>query len=106
RLKGWFMENVPKALQSMKASYSFRDLGLTAWCRSHGIRPHAAAISLAGKSEIIDAADHGVPQVRKRLFVHEYLRRRGHQQDWVPPKVKRLLTLGETAFRLPVPTCK
>lgn len=106
RLKGWFMENVPKSLQSMKSSYSFLDLGLTAWARSHGIHPRATAISLAGKSQIINAADYGVPQVRKRLFVHEYLRRSGRGQDWIPKKVKRRLTLGETAFRLPAPTCQ
>src|SRR5713226_4238498 len=106
RLKGWFMENVPNALKSMKASYTFRDLSLSAWCVEHGMNPRDVAISLVGKSGIIDAADYGIPQVRKRVFIHEYLRRKGRRIAWLPAKSRRRLTSGESAHKLPAPTCQ
>lgn len=105
-LKGWFMENVPNALKSMKATYSFWDLGLAGWSRSHGLDARSTAVSLVGNSEILDAADYGVPQVRKRLFVHEYLCKKGRKKKWNPRTIKRHLTLRETAFKLPGPNCK
>jgi len=105
RLKGWFMENVPKALEWMKPAYTFRDLGLTAWSRKHGINPYSVAISIKPNARIIDAADYGVPQIRKRLFVHEYLGSRSSNTDWLPPAKKARRTLGDTALKLPAPTC-
>jgi len=105
RLKGWFMENVPKALEWMKPAYTFRDLGLTAWSRELGLDPRSIAVSISDNARVVDAADYGVPQVRKRLFVHEYLRQRGSRHDWLPRKRRTRLTLGSTALRLPKPTC-
>ncbi len=106
RLKGWFMENVPNALKSLKESYTFRDLSLSRWCIERGMSPRDVAISLVGKSEIIDAADYGVPQVRKRLFIHEYLRCKGRHIAWLPQKSRHRLTLRESVHKLPAPICK
>jgi DNA (cytosine-5)-methyltransferase 1 len=105
-LKGWFMENVPNALKSMKTRYTFRELSLSSWAEQNGIHPRDVAVSFKETSEIIDAADHGAPQVRKRLFVHEYLRRKGSGRDWIPAKTVRRRTLGESVYRLPRPTCQ
>lgn len=71
KLQAWYMENVGKSAKHVKSSYTFKDLGLSVWAREIGKRPDQVAIRIKANSNILNAADYGAPQMRKRLFVGE-----------------------------------
>ena len=72
-LKAWFMENVVNSGKYTKSEYSFSDLQLTKWARKHGKNPKEIAIDLQRNQQVINSADYGVAQVRKRLFSGEII---------------------------------
>lgn len=74
RLKAWFMENVVNSGKYIKDVYTFSDLNLKGWARKHGINPNKTALDLADNRHILNAADFGVAQVRKRLFTGEVVK--------------------------------
>lgn len=78
KLKAWYMENVPQTFKYLKPRYSFRDLSLSEWAEQNGYQPKDIAVTIKGHHKVIDAADYGVPQHRKRLFVGEIVRRKSH----------------------------
>lgn len=62
-LRHWVLENVPNSSPFIKDSYSFDDLEL----------PGGARTALQSTArEVLNAADHGAPQTRNRLFIGEY----------------------------------
>ena len=112
-LKAWFMENVAKSKGHLREQYRFKDLGLADWAISIGKSPMDIAIRLAGNSAVINSADYGAPQSRKRLITGEIMEIGGFI---VPPKThqavtkesySQLVSLGEVRSRLPSPlsTC-
>lgn len=76
RLKAWFMENVANSKRYLQTAYTFKDLGLTAWANEHRISPNKVAIDLVDNTTIINSADYGAMQARKRLISGEIIRRR------------------------------
>ena len=68
-LKGWVMENVPKAEKHIPRNFTFHDLDLDNWATERGYLPYDIAIQLDGKYHIIDSSDLGAPQRRIRLFI-------------------------------------
>ncbi|MCW0481356.1 DNA cytosine methyltransferase [Gaoshiqia sediminis] len=72
-LKAWLMENVPNSLKYIKEYYSFKDLNLSDWARSIGQDPQSIAITIKGNSAIINSADYGSPQIRKRAITGEVI---------------------------------
>jgi DNA (cytosine-5)-methyltransferase 1 len=82
KLKAWFMENVGKSAGHVKSSYTFRELGLGRWAEEIGRRPGQVAIKVKPNSIIINAAEYGAPQSRKRLFVGEIF---GHASTFPKP---------------------
>jgi DNA (cytosine-5)-methyltransferase 1 len=81
RLVAWYMENVPNAIKSLSPSYNFADLGLSRWATRRGLAPKSVAITVHDNALVLNAADVGVAQTRKRLFIGEIIgrtaRRRG-----------------------------
>ncbi|MEQ9467834.1 MAG: DNA cytosine methyltransferase [Ekhidna sp.] len=73
KLQAWFMENVPNSLKYIKHQYTFKDLGLTEWSKSIGLNPKDIAINIKGNSAVINSADYGSPQVRKRAITGEII---------------------------------
>lgn len=73
RLKAWFMENVANSQKYMKPQYSFADLQLAQWAKKHGKAPTAIAIDFENNHQILNSADYGVAQARKRLFAGEII---------------------------------
>ena len=62
-LKHWILENVPNADKHLKDSYTFEELGLNG----------GKKIALKAKRRLIlNAADYGAPQTRRRLFYGDY----------------------------------
>lgn len=76
KLKAWFMENVANSAQYMRPHYSFADLRLSKWAKAHGKKSSDVAISFADNHQVVNSADYGVAQIRKRLFVGEVVGKR------------------------------
>lgn len=72
-LKAWYMENVGKSAAHLNKSYTFKQLGLSDWAKKIGKKENEIALFIKKNSAIINAADHGSPQSRKRLFVGEII---------------------------------
>lgn len=72
-LKGWFMENVTKSMGHLQPHYTFRDLSLEEWAILHRIDPDKIALSLKDNNAIINSAEYGSPQARRRLISGEIL---------------------------------
>lgn len=73
QLKAWFMENVTNSIKYTKDNYTFIDLNLEAWAKKHNINPRKVAINFKDNQHILNSADFGVAQVRKRLFAGEVI---------------------------------
>ena len=74
-LKAWFMENVVNSKRYLQTSYTFKDLGLTEWANKHRISPLKIAIDLYENSTIINSADYGSYQTRKRVISGEIIKK-------------------------------
>ena len=72
-LKAWFMENVENSRKHLKDNYSFIDLNLGEWAINNNINPETIAIDLLNNSDIINSADYGSIQARKRAIYGEII---------------------------------
>jgi DNA (cytosine-5)-methyltransferase 1 len=74
-LKAWFMENVVNSKRYLQTAYTFKDLGLTEWANKNRISPIKIAIDLYDNSTIINSADYGSYQSRKRVISGEIIKK-------------------------------
>lgn len=72
-LKAWFMENVTNSLNYLARQYKFRDLNLYEWSKQNGYSPDKVVISIEGNSMIINSAEFGSAQARKRAITGELI---------------------------------
>ena len=72
-LKAWFMENVVNSTRYLQPEYTFKDLNLEEWAKSNKISPHKTAIVLLKNTEVINSADLGSLQARKRVISGEII---------------------------------
>ena len=72
-LKAWFMENVSNSRKHLPEQFTFIDLNLEEWAIINELNPTMIAINLSGNSTIINAADYGAFQARKRLISGELI---------------------------------
>lgn len=70
-LKAWFMENVPNSKKYLPEYYTFNDLGLTEWALENNLKPEDTAITLKDNQHIINSANYGSFQARKRVISGE-----------------------------------
>ncbi len=113
KLKAWFMENVSNSTSHLPRQYRFDQLGLKKWAQVQGFDPKAIAISLEKNRSVINSADFGVPQSRKRVFTGEIIEKKKHvsperthrspQDDVALPYH---ITLGHVRQQLPKPNAK
>lgn len=75
-LKAWFMENVVNSKRYLQTEYTFKDLGLSDWANSHKISPNKIAISLYQNTTIVNSADYGSIQARKRVVSGEIIKKK------------------------------
>lgn len=76
KLKAWFMENVVNSKRYLQTAYTFKDLNLSDWAIEQRISPNKIAIDLIGNTSVINSADYGAIQARKRLISGEIIRRK------------------------------
>ncbi len=74
-LKAWFMENVVNSKRYLQTAYTFKDLGLTEWANKNRISPLKIAIDLYENTAIINSADYGSFQARKRVISGEIIKK-------------------------------
>ena len=72
-LKAWFMENVVNSKKYVSQVYSFKDLDLQDWAIENGKDPCAEALNLKDNTQIINSADYGSYQARKRAISGEII---------------------------------
>ncbi len=111
-LEAWFMENVTNSLNYLARSYKFRDLNLYHWAKENGYSPDKVVITIDGNSRIINSAEYGSPQARKRAITGEIV----HSEKFIePPKTHTIKpdgklplarTLGSIISYLPKPNVK
>ena len=74
KLKAWFMENVENSKKHLKPSYKFSDLNLKNWAIQNGYKPNQIALQIEGNSQVINSANYGSFQSRKRLITGEIIK--------------------------------
>ena len=96
-LKAWFMENVINSKKHLQKTYTFKDLGLKEWAENNKIIPSSVAIDLNDNTAIINSADYGSLQERKRVISGEIIKtgklvipETTHSKDLVQGKQKHL----------------
>lgn len=111
-LKAWFMENVVNSKRYLQTAYTFKDLGLTEWANKNRISPLKIAIDLYENSAIINSADYGSFQARKRVISGEIIKKgklilpkSSHSEDGLDGKNK-YLTIGKMKQNFPHPFTK
>ena len=72
-LKAWLMENVVNSKKHLPHKYTFSDLDLADWAKKNGLNPLSVAINLNENSIIINSADYGSFQARKRVISGELI---------------------------------
>lgn len=109
-LKAWYMENVANSRNYLADYYTFNDLGLGDWAKKHRLSPKKKAIILKDNQPLINSADYGSYQARKRAISGEIIK---HNRLLIPkstnsknlkdnlPKWK---TLGQLLKKIPSPT--
>lgn len=70
-LKAWFMENVPNSKKYLPDYYTFNDLGLAEWALENNLQSDEIAITLKDNQHIINSANYGSFQARKRVISGE-----------------------------------
>jgi DNA (cytosine-5)-methyltransferase 1 len=108
-LKAWFMENVVNSKRYLQTAYTFKDLGLTEWASKNRISPLKIAIDLYENTTVINSADYGSFQARKRVISGEIIKKgkliipkTTHSEDGLDGKQK-YLTIGNMKKNFPHP---
>jgi DNA (cytosine-5)-methyltransferase 1 len=111
-LKAWFMENVVNSKRYLQTAYTFKDLGLTEWANKNRISPLKIAIDLYDNTTIINSADYGSFQARKRVISGEIIKKgkliipkTTHSENGLDGKEK-YLTIGKMKKNFPHPFSK
>lgn len=111
-LKAWLMENVVNSKRYLQTAYTFKDLGLTEWANKNRISPLKIAINLYENTSIINSADYGSFQARKRVISGEIIKngkliipKTTHSEDGIGGKQK-YLTIGKMKKNFPHPFSK
>lgn len=111
-LKAWFMENVVNSKRYLQTAYTFKDLGLSEWANSNRISPLKIAIDLYDNTTIINSADYGSYQARKRVISGEIIKKgklivpkTSHSENGLDGKEK-YLTIGKMKKNFPHPFTK
>lgn len=111
-LKAWFMENVVNSKRYLQTAYTFKDLELTEWAIKNRISPLKIAIDLYENTAVINSADYGSFQARKRVISGEIIKKGKliipeitHSNEVIDGK-KKYLSISKMKNNLPHPFSK
>lgn len=109
-LKAWYMENVANSRNYLADYYTFKDLGLGSWAKEHRLSPNKKAIILKNNQPLINSADYGSYQARKRAIsgeiikYHKLLIPKRTNSNNSEDKLPKWKTLGQLLKKMPSPT--
>ena len=108
-LKAWFMENVANSKKYLEEYYTFEDLNLTEWAKENYLNPKSEALRLLENTTIINSADYGSYQARKRAVSGEIIFKRSftipkktHSNKSIE-KFKQWHSLKKLLSKMPIP---
>lgn len=111
-LKAWYMENVANSRNYLADYYTFNDLGLGQWAKKNKLSPNKKAIILKDNQPLINSADYGSYQARKRAISGEIICKekliipKPTNSDDEKSKLPKWNTLGELLSNFPSPILK
>jgi DNA (cytosine-5)-methyltransferase 1 len=111
-LKAWYMENVANSRNYLADYYTFKDLGLKDWAKKNKLSPNRKAIILKGNQPLINSADYGSYQARKRAISGEVINKgkllipKATHSNIDNDKLPNWNTLGELLNKIPKPNLK
>ena len=106
------MENVANSRNYLTDYYTFKDLGLKEWAKENKLSPNKKAIILKGNQPLINSADYGSYQARKRAISGEIISK---EMFIIPRKTHSNIdndgllnwnTLGKLLTKIPRPNLK
>lgn len=112
QLRAWFMENVTKSMLHLSPAYTFHDLDLGDWAVANQRAANDLAIVMEGHSVVINSADYGSPQARKRAISGNIIgldrlvipaATHREPSDFTIPELPVYRTLGSIRALLPEP---
>jgi len=103
-LKAWYMENVANSKNFLQNKYTFEELNLEFWAKKNKINPTETAIYL-NDCRIINSAEFGGFQKRKRFFAGEFINSPGFISS-IPSSQSIFRTLDDLKRYLPSPFLK
>lgn len=113
KLKAWFMENVVNSKRYLQPEYTFKDLNLENWARENKISPLKIAIKLTDNTTIINSAEYGSLQARKRVISGEILSKKKlivpkptHKDPKKKGELPNFKTISEMRSNFPSPFSK
>ncbi|MCA0387324.1 MAG: DNA cytosine methyltransferase [Bacteroidetes bacterium] len=96
-LKYWVMENVPNSIRHLPPYYTFEQLDLSEWAIANEIDPETIAINIFDNHKVVNSAEFGSPQIRKRAIVTE---RVSDGKPFSPvPSHSQIIKNGKLPFR-------
>lgn len=111
-LKAWFMENVANSQKYLPETITFSELDLEEFALDNNIKPNSIALRIKSNTVILNSADYGSFQARKRAITGELIEtkklivpQKTHSNE-VGSLLKPHKTLGELLDRLPSPFAK
>jgi len=111
-LKAWYMENVANSRNYLADYYTFNDLGLGSWAKKNKLSPNKKAIILKDNQPLINSADYGSYQSRKRAISGEIISKEKliipnpTNSNLENDKLPNWKTLGSLIDRFPSPISK
>ena len=111
-LKAWYMENVANSRNYLADYYTFNDLGLGDWARKNKLGANKKAIVLKDNQPLINSADYGSYQARKRAISGEIISKgkliipKPSHSDNQKDNLPKWNTLGNLLKKIPKPNCK
>lgn len=102
KLIAWFMENVPNSRNYVKKTYTFRQLNLVEWAKSHKIDPDKIALNGSVNGNIFNTANFGTSQKRERFVCGEIVST-GDFPDLTPFMIKEYRSIGLIKGKMPPP---
>lgn len=111
-LKAWYMENVANSRNYLADYYTFNDLGLGQWAKKNKLSPNKKAIILKDNQPLINSADYGSYQARKRAISGEIICKekliipKPTNSDDEKSKLPKWNTLGKLLNKFPSPILK
>lgn len=109
-LKAWYMENVANSRNYLADYYTFNDLGLGDWAKKHRLSPKKKAIILKDNQPLINSADYGSFQARKRAIsgeiikYHKLIIPKPTNSKNLKDNLPKWKTLGQLIKKMPSPT--